>query len=395
MNWGKPNGGVEADRGTAAHKIGELALTQDKPASAFMGSKVHVNGTDWLIDEDFIHPVQVYLDAIREDLKEMGSAATMKVEQALDLEWVAGKPDFSWLHGGNLPADRREEMGGTSDCVLGQSFGLLRIYDYKNGAGTYVEVEENAQFLGYAAGVLGENNPKEYSHVEMVVVQPRYGSAAPVRRWRVPVSYVYDWVNSTLRPGIERAQSPTATCIAGEWCAKYFCSRQHDCEALRKYAFSKSCALLPGKMHSPRALPDPSTLSPEKLNMVFEASNLIAAWVKSVKEYAYEQVKLGRDVAGLKLVNGKSSTKWVGDEAKVIHQLRAYGIPDEFILSKPKLRTAPQVRDAIKKLDKGIQKAVAKNLTQTSRGVTVALASDKRPAINSPEAALAKANSMF
>jgi hypothetical protein len=58
--------GKDALLGTAAHLLAEGCLARDMPAEAMLGETLTVEGHDFVVDQEMVDAVQVYLDAVRE-----------------------------------------------------------------------------------------------------------------------------------------------------------------------------------------------------------------------------------------------------------------------------------------------------------------------------------------
>jgi hypothetical protein len=114
---------------------------------------------------------------------------------------------------------------------------LLRVYDYKHGAGVVVEVEGNVQLLYYALGAL-VTLKFPAKEIEIVVVQPRAEHRkGPVRRWRIPAHQMLDF-EAELVEACERTEDPKAPLNPGRHC--YFCPAKNQCPAKLKDAQSKA-----------------------------------------------------------------------------------------------------------------------------------------------------------
>lgn len=152
-----------AEEGTAAHEVGQWALTEDAPfADIYEGSRT-ANG--WVVDDEMAGYVQVYIDNIRITVKrfeEMGAKVTLLVEQRVDFSSVIGIPN----------------QFGTSDIVMLVEFPdgttLVSIEDLKYGMGVRVEAQDNDQLRTYALAVVDEYSlAYDIDRVRLVIHQPR------------------------------------------------------------------------------------------------------------------------------------------------------------------------------------------------------------------------------
>lgn len=283
-----------AQEGTAAHEVAANCLKNGQDAAEWVGEEIEVDEKKFKVTEEMAENVQVYLDAIRNDLTENGIPVS-----ELDVE-----KKFEIALGSTI--------SGTNDASFSSPLGKLYVYDYKHGAGTYVEVVNNSQLMIYAAGALAKAGWVN-DVVEIVIVQPRFKAedVAPVRRWEVLREDLIDFV-ADVTLAIKAAQVPGCARVAGEWCGKTFCPAFGTCPAVRGNVVAvvdaKSTAL---------TFPDPNTLTPEQIAKVLAASGLISDWAKAVRDYAERQaIEVGVQIPGYKLVQKFGRRAWI-DEAVV------------------------------------------------------------------------------
>lgn len=151
---------IEADRGTAAHSLAELAYAKKKPARYFLGKEI----MGFVVNEDMADAVQVYLDIIK-DLKKEFPDGDVFVEKRFHLDWL--HPDCF----------------GTNDFSIAQMFGTLVVVDYKHGAGVEVHPENNSQLMYYATGIAKEYD-FNFDKIRLGIVQPRCPSGG-VNFWEI------------------------------------------------------------------------------------------------------------------------------------------------------------------------------------------------------------------
>jgi len=183
------------------------------------------------------------------------------------------------------------------------------VYDYKHGAGTYVEVVENFQLMLYAIGAMDK-----YGWVndmaEIVIAQPRFfgDDVAPVRRWEVSKAALL-FFKGMAATAIGNCKKKGAPCLPSTWCAKSFCPAFGLCPAVRGEVVAvvdPECTAL--------TFPEPAKLTPEQIVKVLEASNLISGWAKAVRDYAERQaIELGLQIPGYKLVRKFGRHAWTDE----------------------------------------------------------------------------------
>ncbi len=316
-----------AEEGTRAHEI----------AAYYLRNRKWPDNTD----AETIEAVKVYTDAVMQDF------------EPLVYCWVEKKFSLSLIH---------PNLFGTADCVVyNTEKKLLRVYDYKHGSGTLVEVQEdgkpNEQLLYYALGAALTLNLL-IEEVEIIIVQPRCPHPdGPVRRWRFSGLYLLEFAAdlSAFAKATEEANAPLK---AGPHCK--FCPAAGQCPELHQMA-----VVLAKEQFSPDFSYDPDCLSKTLLWLP-----VLEGWIKSVREFAYGEAQQGRVPPGWKLVQKRATRKW-RDELQAGEVLLA-NFGNEEIFSRT-LRTPAQVEKLLK--DKV---AVDVLVEFKSSGYTLAPESDRR-----------------
>lgn len=341
---------VYADEGTAAHELAETCLRSGIPAAHHIGTRITVGETAFEVSEEMAAAVQVYLDTVSADFTAT-KGGTMAVESRFHLDWLY------------------DGLFGTNDAMVGEPFGVLRVYDYKHGAGYAVEAEDNCQMMYYA---LGAAHGDAYEEVELVIVQPRASHPdGPVRRCRMPIDQLNRWAQEVLLPGAIATEADDAPVHAGSHCK--FCPARAICPAQKELAMSVAKEVFADK---PKALPAPTALAITDLKRILDASEMIESWLGACRDYAKTMLETGQatpDMIGYKLVAGRASRKWT-DEADAEKWLVT--ILDQEAYTK-KLLSPSQAE----KLLKGAAKKALEPLVTITRGSQLAPASDKREAL--------------
>lgn len=321
-----------AEEGTAAHAVAEKWL--------------RTGGCPNDVDEETREAVKVYIDTIWIDSDQARLA--LSIEQSFDL---------SAIHPGAY---------GTADLVMyDEQSRVLRVYDYKHGAGVAVAVERNPQLMYYALGALLESKlPAET--VEMVVVQPRCPHPdGPVRRWSLPAVDLVEFA-AELVEYAKATEDPKAPLMPGDWCR--FCPASGICPAV--YDKAKKLAQLEFR----------SGLSydPTKLADTLAWLNILETWIKQTREFAYGEAEHGRCPPGWKLVAKRATRKWSGNDEEVARYLKnIFGLSIDEITETSLLSPA--------KVEKLIPAAKREDLTgitiKESSGSTLAPESDRRESV--------------
>ena len=246
-----------------------------------------------------------------------------------------------------------DEIGGTAD-VIGWNDGVCAVVDWKFGQGVSVDPQGNAQGLFYA--MLAEENsnfdPEEQTLV-IAIIQPMPSrhDMDTLKIWEVPAD-VYALFKQTYM----KAVSQGVGYMTGGHCQ--FCPAQAICP-------EKTGLSLKAKQADPAQLLGLTA----SLNMVAE----LKAWIKAVEKMAHEQLELGTQLEGWKLVAKRGTRKWQ-DEVQLLEKLkknRKY--PVASYMEPQKLKSPAQLEKTVD------GKLLAPYIITTSSGTTLAPESDKRP----------------
>jgi hypothetical protein len=343
---------INAETGTVAHEVGALCLEHNKDAESFDGAVIkgyeHVE-----IDAEMIENVQVYIDEIK---SRMHLHCALLVEQRVDFS--------KWVPNGF----------GTSDVIILDS-GVIEIHDLKYGM-KKVWAEDNEQLCLYALGAYHQFSALgDFKKVRMVIHQPRLDH----------ISEAELIIEDLLIFG-ERAKAcavattaPDAGIIPGEkqcgWCkAKAVCIAAARMTAETVGMDFDNLA----EVGVPTAnMPD--ELSNDQLATIYSKLEFIENWCKGIRSAAYAALDEGREVKGYKMVAGKRGHRKFHSEdaaAKVLKGMRLK--VDE--MYNHKLKSPAQLEKVLKDRPRKWAK-VADLITQPDGKPTIALESDKRPAI--------------
>lgn len=320
-----------AEEGTKAHEIAaEVLLRNQWPTN---------------IDREMKEAISVYTEAVKAAF--VGQAGKM---------WVEHKFDLSSVHPG---------LYGTADAIVFQEDQkLLKVFDYKHGAGVAVDVKDNVQLLYYGLGALLTTGVKA-KEVELVIVQPRCPHPdGIIRTWRFPSIELLDFA-ADLAQFAKATEDSNAVLNPGEHCR--FCPAAGICPELNKQAV----------IAAQEEFRSDLSYSPEKLSVALKALPMIEAWIKAVREFSYQEALHGRIPPDFKLVQKRATRKW-SDEKKLVSWLkRSVKLSDEDIYEQSLLSPA-QMEKHLKTKE---QKTKMSEFTKSeSSGFVLAHESDKRPA---------------
>jgi hypothetical protein len=333
----------EAVQGTFAHDLAATCLLDGAPASVFLGREAVIDGHKVKCDQEMVDGIQVYLDTCQD----------LHLKQR-------------WIELGLLDSLSKwdADLGGTADYVTYDPDGkLLRVVDFKYGAGVFVSAEDNKQLMMYAFGaMLAVNKPVEA--VEVYIVQPRYEGAAPVRMQLFPAWDLMEFAGS-VAGAAAKTRLKDAPLVPGSWCKKTFCPNARTCPALEKYQHAIVAA----------QFSDVKPYDPKALQSALDAIPLVEERIKAIREFAYLQAMNGRPVPGYKLVAKRARRAW-NDETAVIKWAEARAV-DPY---EPRTLLSPaQMEKAVAKAER---KELAPFISSLSSGESLVPESDPRPAIS-------------
>jgi hypothetical protein len=165
--------------------------------------------------------------------------------------------------------------------------GIVRIVDYKHGAGIYVKVERNPQIMYYANMLLDELGLDDDTVFELTIVQPNAYTPegeSVIRSWRTTAGELRQWLREELLPAMND-QDPTQF-KRGEWCR--FCPARIVCPAM--------AAMVAGAKLM-NALP-------------YEDIPLMKMLIKAAETAEYQRLMAGEKGSGGKLVMKKVNRVW-------------------------------------------------------------------------------------
>lgn len=340
-----PPSSAYAEEGTFAHAVAEFCLhNRCAPPAEFQGQPV---------PEEMREAVTEYCEVVMSAVHESGTVDS-GFEQRFHLKQI--HPDAF----------------GTADAwTYNGEQRLLRVFDFKYGAGVPVEAKGNPQLRYYALGVLLEKPDLLVDTVRVVIVQPRcYHPDGPVRSEDIDALELLDF-EADLRRYIAATEDPNAPLVPGEHCR--FCPAARICPKLEEKAQALARMEFAPVASAPEALP---AYEPQKLAEALALADILEARIKQVREFAYAEAMHGRTPPGWKLVNKQARRKW-RDEAEAAEALGLYGLPDDSIYERS-LRSPAQIEKALGKANAELLNSL---VVKESSGYTLVPESDKRPAV--------------
>lgn len=300
-----------AEEGTFAHDVAAKLLES-------VIYKQAPRGPEMAVPEEMLEAVNVYVGFIQKEWQRCEGGQIL-IEHKFDLSTL--HPDFF----------------GTADCVIYDSKNsILKVFDYKHGAGIPVEVVDNPQLKYYALGALLSHDFKAKT-VEIGIVQPRCSHPdGPVRIYQIDAMDLLEF-SAELIEYAKATESPDAPLVAGSHCK--FCVASATCPKLHETAMTA-------------AKTDFTVIDqhPMPLERVAEALHLLPTlkeWIKNVEEFGFNLAKAGNPPPGFKLVEGRGRRKW-RDENELIEFLSSFGL-DETDYMEKSLKSPAQMEKVLGK----------------------------------------------
>jgi hypothetical protein len=342
-----------ADKGTAAHTLGEICLTNGHEPFEYVGKNIG----RYNVHKDDLDPdaVSVYVNYCQTIMAEGGTNATSVIERTYHLREIhplfKGTVDFGHWR------------------LLGHANPGIWLIDYKNGEGIGVDPYENEQLLYYAVLFIMANPdlrtlPRDFP-VALGIVQPNYfGVFTTPDMWFTTVGTVLDWGHNILMPSMQallddkRTMIPEDEFADGDHCQ--FCPVMLECPKLRR-AFETYA-------HGEDFL---EMLSNEELSDLYALRDGARRYGNQVEQVVFARKLGGQEIASAKLVEKMVHRVWkAGAEAEA---QRRFG---EAAYNPRKMKSPAQME---KISSDGKAFALEHGFKPDSERLTVAPLSDRRP----------------
>lgn len=351
LSAGLPNVSTSfAAQGTAAHFIAaEEQKTGRMDALCWRRLVAWVEGHEINLDDELCEAVQEFLDWIKANEEETDVAF---VEQSF------------------TPAMRKldAEFGGSTDRVMWRArTRLLRVYDYKHGAGVPVDVDENKQLKYYALGALLTNPSWNAEDVELVIAQPRCDhEQGRIRTYKFKAFDLVEY-SADLVEAARKTREFGADLVPSKKACK-FCpaAGANKCPAIEKHTHALVAADF-----SPVGL---EKYSKDQIAEFLRMAPLVESRISQVREFAYNRACAGEAFPGFKIVDKVARRHWTDEDTA---RAQFGSVPGA--MKEPELRSPAQVEKLIGKKKFQQLVDVLGLVEKTSSGFTLAPVDDPRP----------------
>jgi hypothetical protein len=332
-----------ADEGTMLHSVMEQILNHNKTPEQMIGYEElgHILNEEHV--EEAIRPA---IEIFKQLAKDFGS-----------FEYVTEA----------LVKYHDLDAFGTVD-VLGSNSEYTIVIDWKFGAGVAVNAVDNSQLRFYAgAGRETSEFSDMFSRdrkILLVIIQPRTRDGEAYSYEVIDHNELNELV-ARMKAAVHLVMNGETSLHSGRWCR--WCKAGPICNVKKSMAeelisrdFKKTL------------------IDADELGLLVGLAKQAADWAKSVHHFAYEELRRGHSVAGYKLVQKRTSRKWV-DSQSVEQAFKALKLrPKDY--TKSNLISPAQAERMLKskKLNFG---GLSDLIVTASPGTTMAEASDKRPEV--------------
>lgn len=353
-----------AEEGRLAHSFCELKVlkkftTSIKP-SAYK-TRLNKLKKEPLYTDEMDRTSDLYVEHLTE--KAMGYDSTPLVNAEVRVDFSEYVPDGF----------------GTCDCIM-IGGDLLDITDYKHGKGVPVSAEGNPQMRLYALGALKKYEPfygGMIKRVRMTIDQPRIQSELSSET--ITVDELKTW-GETIKPIAQMAFSGFGEFKPGDHCR--FCRGKAQCRARADVNTAledfKDC-LLPTAKNIEQAQQNagtdaPAMLTNDEIGDLLVRGQHLVQWYNDLEAYALNALLNGGEIAGWKVVAGRSNRTFSDQEAALAAVIAA-GYDESLVYErKPKTLTGLEELMGKKDFAEKIGQFVVKPLGKP----TLAPMSDKR-----------------
>lgn len=368
------NGNDYSDEGSAAHMLAQIAWTEQRPASAYVGRRLDLGKRTWEVDEGMADETQKYLNIV----KALSVNGETFVEVVVPIGHITGEEDAT----------------GTADCVvIDVNNKELIVTDLKFGRGVRVFAKDNVQELLYALGVYDEYKLLyDFDKVRCIISQPRLDH---VDEWTYSIAEMEEFrkraeTRAVVALGFRDTPTDEASAKSADGTYAFLHAADEPCQ------FCKAKAICPAAadrvkeaigadfdiiVACPDVLPN-GDYPPDQVGVKMDALDFIEGWCKAIRARVETLLLQGVPVpsprGGYKIVQGRQGNRAWTDEKEAEAALKGMRLKhDEMYTSK---LISPTAAEKVVKEPKRWEKLL-KFITRAEGGKSVAPMSDKRDAI--------------
>ena len=276
---------IYAIEGSCAHQLGENKINQR------LGRKSELNIEDLdFYNEEMEEYTSDYCDFVMGEITKLKDPIVL-VEQKLDLSSFV-KDSF-----------------GTADCII-VSEKIVHVIDMKYGMGVLVDAENNSQLMLYGLGALELfNGIYDIEKVKLTIFQPRREN---ISTFEISVDELYKWAAEVVMPMANLAYKGEGEFRVGDWCK--FCKAKNTCRKRAEFCLEIA----------QEEFKNPDELEDYEIEKILKRIDEIDSYISDIKAFALDLALKGKKWEGFKLVEGRSSRRYI-DEERVIKKVIEMG----------------------------------------------------------------------
>lgn len=337
-----------AEEGTQAHRLAEMKARHNL-LRCIARSDLDETIAQIKPDPEMDEVTDQYIDILAERLAEAKSQtkdAELLLEQRLDFSHIV------------------PEGFGTGDAII-LADGTLEVIDLKYGKGIPVSAYDNPQARLYAIGALNKFGHLYDIHtIRSTIVQPRIDN---ISTEEISVEDLEKWGEDYVKPRAILADQGKGEYVTGEHCR--FCKAKAVCRARAEEALS----IVKHEFQQPPVLSD------DEIPQILDILDKAEAWIKDIRDYAYQKALGGMRWDGWKLVEGRSNRTYI-DDTLVAEKLIDSGMLPETIYDM-KLKGITAMEKILGKTK--FQEQLSSLVIKPAGKPTLVPENDKREEINS------------
>jgi hypothetical protein len=259
-----------------------------------------------------------------------------------------------------VPLFYREQDKGTVDYAAVNP-KQIKICDLKYGKGVEVEAKDNPQLATYALSLVNELEIvfefEDDADVFLCIYQPRFNRGNPFKVWTLKLHELREYCKQIQLAVVAIHEDKTVFAPADDTCQ--FCPCKVHCKPRASFladniseagieAAEQFTDLTEEVVTSLPVPSDDLILTDQQIAAVVKHGPGLIKWVNSVTKGAYDSLKEGHKIEGLKLVEGKPGNRKWADEQQADTLIKSKLKADERYTRK--LITLPQAEKKLKAL---------------------------------------------
>lgn len=280
------NASNDAQKGTEVHELCAYRLAK------ILGKEAKAPEYEYSVDDE--RNAQAYAEYIRELVTD---GCAVMIEQKVDFSEYTAEGGF-----------------GTADCIIINDTDI-HVVDYKNGVGVKVNAYKNPQMMLYALGAYATFK-EVYENIKTVTMTIYQPNVENIYTYQVSIEELLSAADEVFIPKAHEALEGRGVFKKGEWCR--FCKAKGTC---KKYGEEFMKILKDFELQ----IGETQTLTEDEIITLLTYADDITAWLKDVKEYAFNCAKAGKEWKGFVIRRGRAVRKYV-DEEEVAKRLKANGV---------------------------------------------------------------------